>query len=138
MTDFISSTVLFITGVYTIYFSLSKFLIYVELKRNGQKTVGKIMDIKNPEVSILSDISFVPIVSFSTEQNRYSGIPKNAIRSNPTFYKKEQIYDIYYQIEDPNIFVIDKKSESIGLLFLFTFGIALCYESLKIMAIINN
>ncbi|MCP9753676.1 hypothetical protein EGI26_00680 [Lacihabitans sp. CCS-44] len=138
MTDFISTSVLFITGVYTIYSALSKFLLYVELKKNGQKTIGKIIDIKNPEVSILSDISFVPIISFSLGQNKYSGIPKNAISSNPTFYKKEQIYDIYYQIENPNIFVIDKNSEGIGLLFLFTFGIALCYESIKIMLTINN
>ena len=79
-----------------IIFGYLKLTALYKLKRKGIKAIGEIENIINPESNILSELSYVPEVKFNIKNLEIIGVPKNSIRSNPTFYKKGRKYLIYY------------------------------------------
>ena len=112
-------------GISMIIFGYLKLTALYKLKRKGIKAIGEIENIINPESNILSELSYVPEVKFNIKNLEIIGVPKNSIRSNPTFYKKGRKYLIYYCSKNPNNFVIDYWKEKAIAWFMIFGGIIL-------------
>ena len=90
----------------------------IKLHKKGSKVSGKIVRIDKRQQSLLARYGETPVFEFTTQEgNKITGQAINSFYSYPISYKLNQIHSIYYDPQQPDIFVVKKWSEDVLLAF---------------------
>lgn len=103
-------------ALYLFVFGAKKYLVFTRLKKYGQTADGEVITVKDSIVSCISVISFI-----DHNNKRQEGIARNTI--NISRFNRHRVgghVKIFYDRDDPSIFVVDAPDRLMPLFIAAT------------------